>query len=221
MIVWLASYPRSGNTLMRIILKSVFGQETYSKYNDLMDIGADMKMTELVGHKMLDGSWKDAYQKMKQSKYTYFIKTHDYPEDDSKAIYIVRDGRASIVSYWHYLRDFAGEEYTISEIISCFFLFDSWGGHLYAWDPLNRADTFLIKYEDLINPDNKIKKVSEFTDLSPVCQWRNDFSSFHQINPKFFREGDSITGIREMRGDDLDLFWSMHGDWMKILNYYP
>lgn len=48
MIIWLASYPRSGNILLRIILKSVFGKETYSKYNDLKDIGANQKIMELV-----------------------------------------------------------------------------------------------------------------------------------------------------------------------------
>ena len=34
MIVWLASYPRSGNTFLRMVLHFVYGQKTYSLYND-------------------------------------------------------------------------------------------------------------------------------------------------------------------------------------------
>ena len=31
--IWLASYPRSGNTFLRIILQSVFDLPSYSAYN--------------------------------------------------------------------------------------------------------------------------------------------------------------------------------------------
>ena len=34
MIVWLASYPRSGNTFLRVVLHNVYGVSTYSVYED-------------------------------------------------------------------------------------------------------------------------------------------------------------------------------------------
>ena len=34
MIVWLAAYPRSGNTLLQLFLKQVFGVHTFSLYDD-------------------------------------------------------------------------------------------------------------------------------------------------------------------------------------------
>lgn len=219
MIVWIASYPRSGNTLVRIILKSVFGHETYSKYNDPADIGADPKMMELVGHKMLDSRWEDAYRKMKQSDRLYFVKTHNYPEDDSKAIYIVRDGRCSIVSYRHYLIDF-GKEHTLSDFIKGTVGFGSWSGHLSAWDPFNRTNTLLVKYEDLLtDPINEINRIAEFTGCCAIREWKNDFESFQQINPRFFRQGDAAKSIEEIKDDDLKLFWSLNSDWMERLNY--
>jgi len=33
-MIWLASYPRSGNTLLRVILKHCFGLSSQSVYHD-------------------------------------------------------------------------------------------------------------------------------------------------------------------------------------------
>jgi hypothetical protein len=33
-IVWLDSYPRSGNTLLRIVLRRLYGAPTYGIYDD-------------------------------------------------------------------------------------------------------------------------------------------------------------------------------------------
>jgi len=51
MIVWLASYPRSGNTALRVLLNRVFGLETLSLYDDRTDIGASEERARLVGHR--------------------------------------------------------------------------------------------------------------------------------------------------------------------------
>ncbi|MGH9425708.1 MAG: hypothetical protein ACRD2L_05300 [Terriglobia bacterium] len=51
MIVWLASFPRSGNTLVRIILNSVFGLSTSTVYSGLKQ-GVDSvydQMNQLIG----------------------------------------------------------------------------------------------------------------------------------------------------------------------------
>lgn len=53
MIVWLASYPRSGNTFLRVLFRHVFGIETYSVYNDLLDIGSDGDISAVTGHRPL------------------------------------------------------------------------------------------------------------------------------------------------------------------------
>lgn len=220
MIVWIASYPRSGNTLTRMILKYVFGYETYSKYNDPYDIGADEKTMELVGHRMLDYPWSEAYQRMKQSDKIYFVKTHDIEDDGSKTIYIVRDGRSAIVSYWHYLKDYRKKELSLSDIISGFVPFGSWGGHLDEWNPLKRSDTLLIQFESLVNnPVKEIRRIKEFTGLKITGTWKNDFEYFHKINPYFFRAGHIEDGNDEINGDDLDLFCALHGDWMETFNY--
>src|ERR1700761_3889610 len=117
MIIWLASYPRSGNTLLRIILKSVFELPSFSKHGDEDDIAADPKLAELVGHQAMTAD----LQQMRKSADLYLVKTHDPPEDDGKAIYIVRDGRAACESFHHYLRDFSDRDsVSLTDVIAGF-----------------------------------------------------------------------------------------------------
>lgn len=71
MIVWLASYPRSGNTFLRVVLHNVYGVSTYSVYED-NDPVAQRVGPALVGYRpkpvertqMIDGAD------------VYFVKTH-------------------------------------------------------------------------------------------------------------------------------------------------
>ena len=47
-MVWLASYPRSGNTFLRTILWQCFGLRSASYYRD--DLGGNKELEEYVGH---------------------------------------------------------------------------------------------------------------------------------------------------------------------------
>src|SRR5262245_30570346 len=97
MIVWLASYPRSGNTFLRIILHRVYGAPTYSVYDD-DDPVAQRVGTELVGYRPKPLSRSEPIA----SEDVYFVKTHKRRKPDgSAAIYLVRDGRDAVVSHTH------------------------------------------------------------------------------------------------------------------------
>jgi hypothetical protein len=39
-LLWLASYPRSGNTFLRLVLKAVFGMGSYTAYREAFTQGA-------------------------------------------------------------------------------------------------------------------------------------------------------------------------------------
>ncbi len=60
MIVWLASYPRSGNTFLRLVLHRLFGVPTYSVYED-DDPVAQRVGPELVGyrHELAGRRWNE------------------------------------------------------------------------------------------------------------------------------------------------------------------
>jgi hypothetical protein len=193
MIIWLASYPRSGNTLTRTIFKNVFGIETYSDEKKPKHVWEN-DASNMVGHIEFEGNWPDTYQKMKSSHNVYYVKTHLPPIDDSPAIYIVRDGRMSSISYYHYNNKFFPEaNRTILDILVGNDYYEDWSTHFRHWNPLNRQATLLVKFEDiLLKSDFVIDEIENFLNIKRIKEWQNPFDDLNKKDPKFFREGQTI-----------------------------
>jgi len=221
MIIWLASYPRSGNTLLRQILKQVFGQETYSDSNDLKDLGLHKAGRSIVGHRNYQESWDEFYDAARRGDRLCFVKTHGPPRDLEKAICIVRDGRSAIVSYYHLLRDYRRRaDIDLTMVIRGETPMGSWSKQLDAWQPLQRADSLLLRFENLrLRPEKCISDISNFTGLRPVNSWVNPLRELRTAMPGFARHGDDRRNIEELNGENDLLFWELHGDWMERLGY--
>jgi hypothetical protein len=193
MIIWLASYPRSGNTATRMMLHHAFGIKTYSLYDDKRRIGARLAVREAVGHQSHALSQQEFYKQASSSDEVYFVKTHDAPQDDAKAIYIVRDGRAAAVSYFHYLKKFAPErshDLTLRDVILGRCGFNSWSEHFAAWSPQRRPDTLLIHFNDIArNPARVVDAVAAFIGRQPQSLDLPNFSDLQKMDADFFRSG--------------------------------
>ena len=117
MIIWLASYPKSGNTWVRFyILSLLMGKKTDVNLNHLKAIMAYPHSTQFEGlvSNLFDldeiaKNWIASQKKVNSNKHLRFFKTHnmlgnykEYPFTDSEntlgAIYIVRDPRNVITS---------------------------------------------------------------------------------------------------------------------------
>ncbi len=220
MIIWLASYPRSGNTLLRTVLNSSFGLTSYSLYDDLSDIGQTQEFRNAVGHESHGVTQQDFYENARKSSDTFFVKTHDAPPDEAKAIYVIRDGSSAVVSYFHYMKNFTQEDVTFQDIIAGACNFGSWSDHVAEWKPLTRANTLLLRLEDLVlQPSKEIDKIALFIGSSPINHKPPEFSSLSTVNAKFFRSGSDAKNIDELKSSDLELFWLLHGQTMKIMGY--
>ncbi|GLY96154.1 hypothetical protein Acsp02_34090 [Actinoplanes sp. NBRC 103695] len=97
MIVWVASFPRSGNTFLRIVLHRLYGVRTSTVYD--VDGVAERLGKDLIGFTDRPGSLSE----MRATDELHFVKTHrqhdaDVDEDD-RAICLVRDGRDALVSW--------------------------------------------------------------------------------------------------------------------------
>ncbi|MGB9187927.1 MAG: sulfotransferase domain-containing protein [Methylovirgula sp.] len=219
--MWLASYPRSGNTLLRTLMWHCFGINTYSLYDDKDDIGADAELSSIVGHVRHDLDQAEFYTKAKESESTYFVKTHDPPADNAKAIYIVRDGRSAVVSYFHYIKAFnPGAATTIRDVIVGECMFGAWSDHFEAWHSRKRPHTLLLRYDDLArNPANGLDLISAFVERPIINPRPPSFEELKTVNSKFFRSGGDVTNIGELTGETLDVFWSLHGRLMVELGY--
>ena len=222
MIVWLASYPRSGNTMFRMMMNQVFGCKTLTRYSPVA--GAPRGFPTIgnaIGRAPLPSAWSECYQPMSADGEVHFVKTHEAPEDDAKAIYIVRNGFAAAQSFKHYIRDYNGVEYTIEQIILGETQFHSWGWHLDVWNPVERPNTLLLKYEDLVErPEEEFPKIAAFTGFEKKREWVNQFDKFHEENPTMFRKGHRPNPESEFTETQQQLFWAMHGDWLLKLGYY-
>jgi hypothetical protein len=221
MIVWISSYPRSGNTLLRSILNESFEAKSYSKYNDVNDLGSNAELTARVGHQNYGGSWEDAAQKFRTSAKPIFVKTHEGPEDNQPTIYVVRNVFSAIVSYWHYIRDFTDEKLSMEDIITgAGGPFPSWGSHLDLWNVLNRPKTIVVRYEDLVSrPDIEIQRISTFLGFAPLKPWKNNFNELKRSEPRFFRSGRKELRKGELSLDQQQLIRLFHGDWIQELKY--
>jgi len=138
--VWIASYPRSGNTLLRTILWHCFGCRSGSIY--VNDLGGNRALEDYVGHIEYGADGRLRFP----ARSIPLIKTHEPAGDDSPAIYVIRDGRAVCASMWR----FYGDYFSLEEIIDGKgHKFGTWADHVRSWDPWNRQNTLLLRYEDM------------------------------------------------------------------------
>jgi len=180
MIIWLASYPKSGNTLMRSILSSYFyskdGNFEFKNLSqikqfpmsvDFMSLGIDIENDEEVFKNFIN------VQKFinKKKEGLSFFKTHsslvkmydcDFTnlENSLAAIYIVRDPRNVVSSLANHNGISVDEAtdiiidqnmFTDKSPKTCKVLVGSWASNYNSWREFKKKDRYiLIKYEDLI-----------------------------------------------------------------------
>jgi len=171
-IVWIASYPRSGNTFLRTILWWCFGLRSASVYP--RDLGKNRKLEEYVGH--IEHGANKQIQFPKNS--LPLIKTHEHARDNNPALYIIRDGRAASVSLWK----FYNGNIPLKSIIEGQHRFGTWSDHVQSWHPWNRQNTLLLRYENMLD------------DLTTTLNSLSNFLSRDIIN-KNVPDRKTITGI--------------------------
>jgi hypothetical protein len=239
MIVWLASYPRSGNTYFRILLHHLHGLKTFSIYNDPLLEKLD-GTADAIGHERLPGSLDE----IANSGKLYIVKTHNLPADNYPAIQIVRDGRDALASYAKFIQAFESpfaslgrmerglkswtgwkEEEAIAKrlILSSGGDFGGWSENVLAWKE-RPAKTALVRYEDLIgDPQGELVRVLEELNISGTRENQGaEPPSFADLNrrwPNFFRQGRAGSWKSILTPRLERLFWKHHREGMEAFGY--
>lgn len=222
MVVWLASYPRSGNTFFRILLKQLYGINTPTAY-----IGADHTAFEvgkkLVGH--VAAEWTVDEMVVKQE--TLIVKTHRRAPDNYPAIYLHRDGRDSIVSYARKMSNSKSYHDNLKKLITTSSSSTgTWGQNVLHWLKREGSNTICVSYEELIeNPASVVEKTLRKLQIDCKLQKNNQsipkFEDLREVNSQFFRRGVVGSYKDEMPDDLHDIFWeqSEHHEAMSLLGY--
>lgn len=222
MIVWLASYPRSGNTLLRTVLKQAMGLDSFSDEDIQPALGLTRKAEQEFGHVPLPKAWDAFHREATESPRVTLVKTHLPPRDAQPAIYVVRDGRRAIVSYRSYHKEFFPEhEVDLASLVLGDDHYGGWSDHHERWFEA-AGPRMLVRYEELVDASaDLLSRLAAFVGhAGPVTTWKNPFEKLHRENPKFFRAGGSkwegAPGWSELVDS---AFFLLHGKLMQQLGY--
>ncbi|MCI0700235.1 MAG: sulfotransferase domain-containing protein [Planctomycetia bacterium] len=221
-MLWLASYPRSGNTFLRIVLSEVYGLES-SEFHDPQLQSTDR---EYLNYPV--------------------VKTHLLPGDlipsdpEIPAVYIVRDGRDAVVSAARHHCDLVAPGMPFWSVLRWAIFarkgsfFGGWSRHVREW---RKRAGVILRFEELIVdpiacaerirsiyplPAPRAEHVPSFTDLRSQ---KFDFGTGSSVmesshfRERFFRRGKVGAWRDEMPWLHRLFFYCLHGRTLRKMGY--
>ena len=177
MIIWLASYPKSGNTYVRAFLSAYYfsdnGQFDFSQISNIDQFPHEKFFNQKVNNfDEASKLWVPIQKKINHDKKIRFFKTHSFlgnykgneftsPETTLGAIYIIRDPRNVFTSIKnHYSLDNEKALKMITDKTRSLMsnngshasltYISSWAENYLSWLRNNKFRRLFVKYEDLI-----------------------------------------------------------------------
>ena len=211
MIVWISSYPKSGNTWVRTFISTY-----YLSSNDKFDFSMLKNIRQFPHEKFFNkkisdmnsaiNNWDLAQNNINLKNKLIFLKTHaalvkinNIPFTNNKhtlgAIYIVRDPRNIVTSLSnHYQltfdeslefmtnkKKFLLKKNDLSNFGNFTFL-NSWSEHYKSWLYTKEFNLLFIKYEDLENDTlNTFKKIVKFVNKITIKEDKIDIDRIIKI----------------------------------------
>tara|TARA_A100001037_G_scaffold144289_1_gene130501 strand:+ start:77 stop:919 length:843 start_codon:yes stop_codon:yes gene_type:complete len=201
MIIWIASYPKSGNTWIRSFLTAYYfcedGIFDINKLNYIQDYPNKQFFKNEVKEGEIHKHWDKSQKAIVNEKKIKFLKTHNSlitafgndftsPKYSLGVIYIIRDPRNVITSVKNH-NDFETYDKALefmqneNTVISDYKylnnhaktnIINSWRINYQSWLSNNRYRRMMIKYEDLIkNPKQTLRDLIVF--VNTICRFNN------------------------------------------------
>ena len=205
MIIWIASYPKSGNTWIRSFLAAYyFCKDGTFDINNLIKI-EDYPNKQFFKEQVKEGEihkhWGESQKKICDEKKIKFLKTHNslikafeydftQPKYTLGVVYIIRDPRNVITSVKNH-NDFKTYEEALkfmqndNAILSDYkhlknyaktTIINSWRINYQSWLQNNYYRRLTVKYEDMIeNPNQVFRDLIVF--VNTICRFNNGVDS--------------------------------------------
>lgn len=240
--IYLVSYPKSGNTWMRYLL-------TYAIWPELADIDL-AEMAAYIPSFRLQNDKNAMLNPDSPCNHLphRIIKEHARYDESSKyyvrrAIYIARDGRDAIVSYWHFCNQRDKTSIPFSEFIELSarpeHSYGSWREHVLGWVNAPLEAKLILRYEDMLADTfsclSRALKFAEIDVSDSVIERAVDRASFNSMkklemtkgfnlkqleNVEFVRQGKSGTWRDTFAPGDLERFKKFHGGNLNEFGYF-
>jgi hypothetical protein len=227
--VFIAGYPKSGNTwFQNLAAGAVYGFDPeYTPDGLIQDLVPDVHYRTLY----------------KRYRTPMFFKTHFLPRPEyRRVVYLLRDGRDVMVSYWHHLRALLRTEIDLAKMVRegehlhpC-----KWHRHVAEWtaNPFG-ASVLTVRYEDLQNDAVRelarfctfvgepretaaLERVAAKSSFAVMRQKEQRFGWDNATWPKdrpFVRRGVVGSYRDEMPPEILDLFLAEAGPTLRACGY--
>ncbi|WP_209125695.1 sulfotransferase domain-containing protein [Alkalihalobacillus sp. BA299] len=156
--IFLVSFPKSGNTWLRFLIGTLY----FNKKVDWLNIES-----------LIPDVYVNSEKDLLSIPSPRIIKSHElYDPRYQKVIYIVRDVRDVVISYYYFqLKHVKGFNLSFDNFFNDFLKYSPWWeNHVLGW--INNQDKIrkgflLLKYEDLINDINsEVLKIIRFLNIS-------------------------------------------------------
>ena len=179
MIIWIASYPKSGNTWVRSFLVSLlYNKDPSNNFNNLnlIEQYPNRRIFNDFSDNLLDihevkRCWIATQDKLNKDKKIKFLKTHNSlcnldnyyftnAHNSLGVIYIVRDPRNVITSIKNH----------------------------YSYDNYAQAEDFIFDQNAILGVDNeklKNKNFKDFDIVTPISSWKNHYNSWKMFRKNY------------------------------------
>jgi Sulfotransferase domain len=212
MIIWIASYPRAGNSLLRQILYYTMGQRSYSAGTAAIEIDPEYALPP-------PRDFESFYAEASGADTPFFVKTHSPPIDEQPALYVIRDGRAAITSFLRFERHVSPRSPSNSmlQLILGDHYYGGWSEHYRGWHDRGSAPILTLRYDELFRAtDDVLARIADFIGYrGEIRGWDNPIVEYRRRYPDFVGEGR----LEWTPPDEWDFicdaaFWSTHRDVM-------
>jgi hypothetical protein len=246
MIIWIVSYPKSGNTWVRLFLKKYFELTNQSVNAGAFPDIDHLKRLNIDYKKFINitKNWDLLQTELNLKHKTNYLKTHNAlctignskftnKEQTVGGIYLIRDPRDVVISYAHHLNKTHEETlemminpYTVEnpkidgeEIVKT--LMGRWSDHLNSWKSYKDRKILFIKYENLVDDTyNQFLKILNY--LSEIDNIKIDNEklekSIEETSFKKLSENEKKFGFKEATVHGSFFRKGVVGDWKKNLD---
>lgn len=237
--IYLVSYPKSGNTWMRYLL--AYAIWPHKEVLDLRDMAS---LIPSYGIQYDDEMMLRDDSPCNQLKHRVIKQHFSYNNPASKfakkIIYICRDGRDAIVSYWHFCNQRDDTDIPLVDFIkdSAEHGYGPWRRHVVGWLEAPVKEKLIIRYEDMLqDPElylfNVLKFIDIYRDANQVTAAveKASFGSMKSIEQtkgfaldqlkkvNFVRKGKAGEWQNEFTSNELEVFIKYHGRGISKLDY--